>query len=578
MLENVVKKVDSSLSPAKASEQQKTFALWPVLIAAAIFVLSALFYDSVLFSLSGFSTNVWISKKITWFGRWIPTDLTTGVHSRLTQHKTGFKEMMLLLGIMFVTYGFCAWFINRRARSGSLRFLFGLLWLGVLVVSVVYLLTPGMMASDVYSYASYGRLLMLYHANPYFVPPSAFPHDITYQWLYWHNTVSIYGPIWLAVCSLLSIVGSSTQFNLIVTFRCFAILSNLANIVLIIAALRALKCSPRYVLLGAFLYAWNPLVLMETAFSAHNDVFMVTFLLLGFYLCARAQQKGTFLDWRGYLPVVVAFTAAVLVKFSAAVVLPIFVLAVCFATIQADSKNDKLVWKRALLSGIISTVVFGVITLACYGPFWIGHSFHDIVLGFTTLPASSDSISSVLSTFKNYNLYHALLPVLNIFKSRLLWNIINFLAMVLPIVVGCLYLWRAPDTRTIALVTLASFAGFLLSTPWFFSWYLIWLVGLLPFCVAARMNRISYTLLAFSLTFSATAFFSYYTTLIGWMLLLLKPPALTWNIWLNLGILGIPIVVLIVVWYLWPRYNKRTEQAQDTPLPSPATTSSALVE
>ncbi|WP_136625217.1 hypothetical protein [Dictyobacter kobayashii] len=422
-------------------------------------------------------------------------------------------------------------------------------------MSIIYMLTPAIMTTDVYSYSSYGRLLALYHANPYFVPPTAFPHDVVYQWLQpeWRKVVSIYGPIWTVVGTLLALIGGSSQLGLVIVFRCFALLCHLINIALIIATLRTMKRSPRLVLLGAFLYAWNPLVLMETVFNAHNDIFMVTFLLLGFYFCARAQQKGTFLQWRGYLPPIVAFTAAVLVKFSAAPVLPVFVLAVGIATIQADSKNGKLVWQRAMRSAVIATAVFVVLTLACYGPFWIGHSFQDIVRGFTTLPSASDSTNSILSVFKNYNNGHALPAALNIFKSRPLWNIINILAMVLPIVIGCVYLWRAPNTRTIAIVTLASFGGFLLSTPWFFSWYLVWMVALVPFCFSAtRMGRFSRALLAFSLAFSATAFISYYTTMVGWMLLLLKPPALTWNIWLNLSMLGIPTAVFIIVWCFWP--------------------------
>lgn len=564
MLENVIKNTGSPLSPATTSDQQKKLTLWPVLCSAAIFILCTLLYVSVLYTLSGFKTDVLISKKITWFGRWIPTDLSSGVHSRLTMHKTGFVEMMLLLGIMFITYGICAFLIYRRAKTGSNRILFGLIWAGVLVVSIIYLLTPGMMASDVYSYASYGRLLMLYHANPYFVPPLAFPHDITFQWVYWKDVVSIYGPIWMVICGVLSVISSPTQLSLIITFRCFAVLAHLINIALIIASLRVMKRSPRTILLGTFLYAWNPLVLMETAFSAHNDVFMVTFLLLGFYLCARAQRKGTFLQWRGYLPPVMAFTAAVLVKFSAAPVLPVFVLAVAFATVQADSKDGKLVWQRALKSAVISTFVFGVIALACYGPFWIGHSLRDIVHGFTHLPSATDSIGSVLATFKNYNQYHALPAALNIFKSRRLWNVINVLGMVLPIVMGCLYLWRSHNTRAIAMVTLASFAGFLLSTPWFFSWYLIWIIGLVPFCLPVKAHRLSRALLAFTLVFSATAFISYYTTLVGWMLLDLKPPALTWNIWLNLGMLGIPITVFFIVWRFWPQ-GKNTDRLDISP-------------
>jgi hypothetical protein len=553
LLENAIETVDAPLAMNSVHDQQRKLAsLWPLLCCAGVFLLCILLNVSVFYTMAGIKTHFWLSTALKWFGRWIPTDLSTGVHSRLTLNKTGFMEWMILLAGMFLAYGLGAFYIHRQEKHGSYKYVLGLIWLGALAASLLFLFTPAMMTTDAYSYASYGRLLAVYFVNPYFVPPSAFPHDVVYQWIYWKTTVSIYGPIWMSLSSLLSLIAGSSQMGIILVFRGFALLCHFINIALIIATLRIMKRSRREILLGAFLYGWNPLVLMETGLSGHNDVLMVLFILLGLYFCARAESKGTFLQWRGYIPAILAFTASFLIKFSAAPVLAICVLALFFATVQADSHGKKIVWRRALTSAIIASCVCGVMAFVLYLPFWIGHSVSQILYAFTSLPSATQALNSVLSTISYMNNAHQLPHILDILKSRKLWNIFNLLAMVVPVIVGSFYLWRAPTTRTIAIVTIASFAGFLLSSPWFFSWYLVWLIGLVPFCLPMKEDRLARALLAFSLTFSATCFLSYYTTLVGWMLVDLTPPAVTWSGLQNIGILGIPLLVFVATWKYKP--------------------------
>lgn len=232
--------------------------------------------------------------------------------------------------------------------------------------------------------------------------------------------------------------------------------------------------------------------------------------------------------------------------------LVVFVVALFFATLQADRKDGKIVWRRAFTSAIIASCVCGVMALAMYLPFWMGHSVSAILFAFTSLPSATQSLNSILSTITYMNSAHELPAILSIIKSRKLWNLLNLATLVVPLILGCIYMWRAPNTRTIALVTLASFAGFLLSAPWFFSWYLVWLIGLIPFCLPVDGSRLARALLAFSLTFSVTCFFSYYTTLVGWMLVQLKPPAVAWSGIQNICMFGIPVLVFLVAWRYKP--------------------------
>jgi hypothetical protein len=553
LIQDAIKGVGASLSSVLPSDTWRKIPLWPILACACAYVISILISLAPIVNVSGFVTHFPISTKLTWFGRWLPLDIFQGVPTRLTLQDTAFTEWMILLVITFAAYGLCAIYLNRYLKQTSQHFLIhALIWAVVLMMGGAYIFTSATPGNDVFSYASYGRLLSVYFVNPYFVPPSAFPQDVIYQWLYWKTTVSVYGPIWMVICAFLTLLGGSSQMVIVVVFRCFAILCHMLNILLVMATLREMGRSKRIVVMGGFLYAWNPLALMESALGGHNDVTMLTFLLLGIYWCARAERRKTFLQWRGYIPPIIAFTLATLVKFSAAPALVVLVIAVFFATSRAQSQPGKLIWKPALRSAILASATCAVVALGLYGPFWVGHSFAEIAGSFTSQPSADSSINSILSTFAYYNNANLLPPILNIFKSRKLWSLVNVLSILGPIVIGSFYLWRAPTTRNIVIVTIAALSGFLLTTPWFFSWYLLWIVGLIPLCLPLAGDRFGRALFAFVMTFSATSFLSYYTTMVGWMRLDLNPPQISWSILINLGIAGVPLLVCVVVWRYVP--------------------------
>jgi hypothetical protein len=520
------------------------------------YLLCVLFSVTPVFNVAGITQNKWwISLKLAWFGKWIPSNLGLAPDGYLSHQKTGYLELMILLACLFAIYGVAALVVYRDAQGAPdhLKDIQRLIWLGAIVGGTIYLFTPAALTSDIYSYASYGRLLAFYSANPYFVPPSAFPHDAVYNWLYWKDTVSIYGPIWTWVSALLSFFGGNGQMRVIFTFRVFAFAAHLLNIALVAATLRSMGRSDRIVTVGTLLYAWNPLVLVESSLGAHNDVFMVTFLLLGLFLCTRAEARGTFLRARGYIPPLLAFTFATLIKFSAAPAIGVFIIALFCAVLRSSKQADgRLSWRRAVVAGLTAGCISIGLVLALYGPFWLGHSPTDIVKSFSLLPSAVEAFNSLLFALSDMNALHDLPSLLFFLIDRRLWNVVTLLAILLPVIIGGIYLWRAPTTRTIALVTLASLSAFLITTPWFFAWYLTWLVGLAVVCLPVTTSRFTCALIAFVLTFSATAFLTYYSTLVGWILLDMHPATAAWTLRITFEAFGLPLIVFFAVLRFWP--------------------------
>ncbi len=554
MIEHVVNTTSAPVPLQKKHVASRRESLWPILSCTFAYILCILFSVALVFNISPLATHLWISHLLLLCGSWIPTDFGPVAQTHLSHQQTGYLELMVIFACMFAAYGFCAFYMHQLLRFKANHTLLPIIWVGALIGGFIYLFTPGIMTTDLYSYASYGRLLLMHAANPYFVPPSTFPHDPVYQFLYWKNTVSIYGPIWNLVCAFLATIAGTRQMEIVVVFRLFEFAAHLVNILLVTAILRALGRSYRTVIVGTLLYAWNPLVLAESSLGAHNDVFMVTFLLLGIYLCARAEQRHQFFSFRGYAPAMLAFTLAFLVKFSAAPAIAVFVIALFCAVLRSSlDYRQPLAWRTAFMTSCKAIALSLALTLLLYGPFWLGHSLEAIATSFSSQPSATASFNSLLSTVAYLQGTHSLAPWLSFLLDRRIWNVVTVLAFCIPVITGCFALWHAPTTRTLVIVTLTSLATFLVFTPWFFAWYLTWLVALAVVCLPVITDRRIRALVAFSLTFSATSLLTYYSTTVGY--LLLRQHNAAWSLWMILGTLGIPLLVFFACLLFWPKHQ-----------------------
>jgi hypothetical protein len=189
---------------------------------------------------------------------------------------------------------------------------------GVVAFSLPLVFAPYLLSRDVYSYIIYGRMAALYGANPALTPPIAYASDPYFQFLIsWKDTPSVYGPVWALISHALTLAVErfgGQPWLYVLAYKLLMVAAHLLGTVLIWRILGRWK--PERQLYGTLLYAWNPVLLIEFALSAHNDVLMVALILLA-ALCA---SRGA---WRW---AIVALVAAALVKWVAALLLPLFVL------------------------------------------------------------------------------------------------------------------------------------------------------------------------------------------------------------------------------------------------------------
>lgn len=540
--------------PPSASIQQQTPAImnWLLVFLASAFVICIFLTTAPLHSMIGIHTHIWISRVIIGVDRRLsfPTDLHLARDHYASQQETSYLEFALLILLAFLIYGFSACLIQRRGEQSNYILVMRLIWLTAVVSGCIYIFTPASTSDDIGSYASYGRLLIIHHTNPYFIPPSSFPQDPTYALIYWRNIVTIYGPIWTLISAFLGWLAGIDSLGYLVTFRIFTFSAYLLNILLVTAVLRAMNRSPRTIALGTLLYAWNPLVLLESSLGGHNDILMVTFILLGVLLSVRAEQNAI-TRFRYHAVPLVVFTLAALVKFSAIPIIALFIVMLLWKTFYAkptvpDPMPQSVLtrWRAALCTALSASFISCAVALLFYGPFWIGHSIKDIVYSFSSQPTAHSAYDSILLLIRVLNKIHSLPAYLLLFTVRGTWDIFIFISVVCALAAGIALLRRTPTTRTVALATLLVLGTFILLTAWFVPWYVTWLVGLAVVCLPIARERLGRALLTFALSFSASAFLTYYYVSLGQSIF--DPIRINWFFLVGIGTFGIPLVAFLL--------------------------------
>jgi hypothetical protein len=554
----------TNIQPATPDTNKTTPSLIPPLLCTIAYALCALLmaaplnraYDPVL------RLQVPLGDWLTQAGAWLPANWGLGPIPRHAQTNTSMLQFLGLIALAFAVYGLCALYISRLpSESKRHRHTRIILWVGAALTGLFFVFTPAMLSHDILVYASYSRLLAIYHANPYFVPLAAFPHDPYVPLNYWAGAVSAYGPLWLGVCWLVGLVVGPQVAAYVVAFRLFALAVHLLNIWLVTRSLRTLGASPRIITLGALLYAWNPLVLFESGFGGHNDVFMLTFILLGIYLIARAQQRNTLTSPRGYLLPVVAFTLAALVKFTALPIIGLFLVFLAWNALRGSAATNAearaqgtLQWEKAIIAVVIAGAAAGALALTFYGPFWIGHSISEIRNSFTSPPSAQGAENSILRSILAWVHDHGMpaqtleSKLISIFSIRKVWDALNIVLLAIVGLLGALWMWRSPTTRTFTLSALAAMGVLLIVTPWFFSWYVTWLVGLAAVALPVRQSRIGCALLVSALAFSASAFLTY-------LFLSGYPPFGIWTGLVCLTTITPPLLAFYITYLLWQPAN-----------------------
>ncbi len=360
---------------------------------AALSVLHTLAYGS-FFLVMHLKSQSWspgqVLDPLKWYWNWFYRTLIS--EARVTAPRRADLAashpfwMLASFALISGVYLLLLWRVRTLSQERQPRFR---MYLGlVMLASVPLLALPNLLSSDVYSYISFGRVAAVHGGNPFIDPPSRFRTDPFYRWVSWKEVASVYGPGWIYPSILLTVIVNSIKVHVItyvLAYKFLALGLHLINGWLIWSILGRMR--PQQQSWGTALYMLNPLTLIEFVGNAHNDVLMITFILLGVLLHLRGYWYWT----------IGAFTLAVLTKWIALPLLPLYGLALLW---QSSS------WRERGWKTLVSCSLFALLCVGLYRPYWEGKETLEILFDAPPQQRLINSLGDVVSVDIQREMWH----------------------------------------------------------------------------------------------------------------------------------------------------------------------------
>jgi Glycosyltransferase family 87 len=319
---------------------------------------------------------------------------------------------------------------------------------------------PGVNSADPWAYLEFGRMAGVHGMNPYL---HAYPevHD-SYSPYAWFPLTMPYGPV--VLLSLIPAAWVSTINFLAAIFfmKLEWLAAYAASTWLLLRILQRISPDPTY---GLFLFALNPLLLLELIVTGHNDGLVILFALLSLFFLQK--ERGALALWSALL--------CVLVKLSG-------ILLLVGIAILLLRRRD---WKSLSLAGaaVALTLFVSKVTLLPTAATWRNLTNPNTVINFNSLHGwlLFELTPRIQSLYLNRPLSGPRLVIAGLFALFCLWRLLrirDFASLI-----------TETANMTIALIVLYS--------GQFFSWYLTWLF---PYAALTNSKRLRQGVLLYSFT------------------------------------------------------------------------------
>lgn len=196
----------------------------------------------------------------------------------------------ILVGIQWMAYFIAMAAVAVQSPDRSRRNDLIAIGIAAVIALVTALIFPTILSADVFHYALQGRLFSLHDLNPYVTTSVIVPNDPFRSLAVWNDVTSQYGPAWNLLAAALTAITRDDVVCTVVGFKVVGAASHVIS-TLCIASLARITVGVRSDL-AAILFGWNPLILVESAGSGHNDAFMLALALAG-VVCLSVERSRT---------------------------------------------------------------------------------------------------------------------------------------------------------------------------------------------------------------------------------------------------------------------------------------------
>ncbi len=217
-------------------------------------------------------------------------------------YKRGISTALFVL-LLAILYFFYLRFINMIKRKE--------ISLNKIVIATAFILFfsyPAMLSYDIFNYIATSKVVYHYKENPYIVMPIEFTGDPLLSFTRAANKTTLYGPIWIILSAIPYYSSFGSFIPILFSFKLLVMIFYFLTLFLI----RKMTNDDYKV---AF-FALNPLVIIETLMSGHNDITMVFLALLSVSLLFSQKIIKSY----------IALALSILIKFATIALIPTFIL------------------------------------------------------------------------------------------------------------------------------------------------------------------------------------------------------------------------------------------------------------
>jgi len=252
----------------------------------------------------------------------------------------------------------------------------------VVVISGILFFSYNAFSYDFFNYIFDAKIVTHYHQNPYEHKALDYPSDPMLNFMRWTHRYYPYGPIWLAMTVLLSFIGANI---FVVTYFLFKILIVASYIGTTYMLMKISDKEHNGTLLIPAFFAFNPLVIIETVVSGHNDTIMMFFAIASLYVAMKKRIVFS----------VILLLLSIGIKFATAFIVPLYFISTYLST---KLKKEYVYYGYVLF--MAGAIVAAVIRSAgVYQPWYLL-----FVLPFTALVAHHKRIIYPLILFSAISL------------------------------------------------------------------------------------------------------------------------------------------------------------------------------
>jgi hypothetical protein len=257
------------LANTRTAKRVAAIALSAMVLVALVLVSLAAAHPSWLSPISqpGHHYPGWLSGPLGPLTSWFTLD-TSGL-------EVVFTAGVAVMYVAYVLVLICA----PRIRPG---------WAlaAVVVLQVIFFLSPPLTLTDVFNYLNYGRMEIVHGLNPYTTIPALEPHtDPTFALSNWHDLLSPYGPLFTILTFALVTLGVA---GFLWALKTILLLASLGSVWLI---WRSAGMLGRNRLGAALLLGLNPLVLVWGLGADHNDFLVIFLVATAMFVLIRARTR-----------------------------------------------------------------------------------------------------------------------------------------------------------------------------------------------------------------------------------------------------------------------------------------------